>query len=142
MDIDACSNAIIGAAMRVHSALGPGFLESTYRACLAHELHLVGLGVRSEVPLPVSYKGIQLEIGYRVDLLVEESVIVELKVVEKLLRIHEAQLLAYLKLSGLQLGLLINFHVPQLRLGVKRMVNNYKQVDRQEREGTPRPIEG
>ena len=113
--------------MSVHSALGPGFLESTYRACLAHELHLRGLRVRTEVPLPVAYKGIQLEVGYRVDLLVEDIVIVELKVVEKLLRVHEAQLLAYLKLSGLEVGLLINFHVPHLRLGIKRMVNNYKK---------------
>ena len=113
--------------MRVHSALGPGLLESTYRACLAHELHFLGVSVRKEVPLPIVYKGIQLDIGYRVDLLVEESVIVEIKVVERLLRVHEAQLLAYLKLSQLQVGLLINFHVPQLRLGIKRMVNNYRR---------------
>ena len=127
MDSDSCSNAIIGAAMSIHSALGPGLLESSYRACLAHELHLRGLRVRTEVPLPIAYRGIQLEIGYRVDVLVEEVVIVELKVVEKLLRVHEAQLLAYLKLSGLEVGLLINFHVPQVRLGIKRMVNNYKE---------------
>ena len=129
MDSDTSSKAIIGAAMSVHSALGPGLLESTYRACLAHELHLLGLCVRTEVPLPVAYKGVQLDIGYRLDLLVEEIIIVELKVVEKLLRIHEAQLLAYLKLSGLQVGLLINFHVPHLRLGIKRMVNNYKSIE-------------
>jgi len=127
MDSDASSKAIIGAAMSVHSALGPGLLESTYRACLAHELHLRGLRVRKEVPLPIAYKGIQLEIGYRVDLLVEEVIIVELKVAEKLLRVHDAQLLAYLKLSGLEVGLLINFNVPHLRLGIKRLVNNYKE---------------
>jgi GxxExxY protein len=92
------------------------------------------------VPLPVGYKGIRLDIGYRVDLLVEDAVIVELTVVEKLLRVHDAQLLAYLKLSGLEVGLLINFHVPHLRLGIKRMVNNYKRVltaeDAKERKGT------
>ena len=127
MDSDSSSKAIIGAAMTVHSALGPGLLESTYRACLAHELHLRGLCVRTEVPLPIVYKGIQLDVGYRVDLLVEDVVIVELKVVEKMLRVHEAQILAYLKLSGLEVGLLINFHVPHLRLGIKRMVNNYRK---------------
>lgn len=127
MDSDSSSKAIIGAAMTVHSALGPGLLESTCRACLAHELHLRGLCVRTEVPLPIVYKGIQLDVGYRVDLLVENIVIVELKVVEKMLRVHEAQILAYLKLSGLEVGLLINFHVPHLRLGIKRMVNNYRK---------------
>jgi GxxExxY protein len=126
MDFDATSNAIIGAAIRVHSELGPGLLESAYRACLQHELVLQGVRVQAELPLPITYRGLRIDVGYRVDLLVEERVIVELKVVERLLRVHDAQLLAYLKLSGLQVGLLLNFHVPYLRLGIKRMVNNYR----------------
>ena len=125
MDSETVSNAVIGAALRVHSALGPGLLESAYRACLAHELLLKGLKVEPEWRLPISYRGLRIEVGYRVDLLVEGTVIVELKAVENLLRVHEAQLLAYLKLSGLSVGLLINFCVPHLRLGIKRMVNNY-----------------
>jgi GxxExxY protein len=127
MDIEAISNAVIGAAIRVHSALGPGLLESTYRVCLAHELHLLGLDVREEASLPVAYRGIRIDAGYRIDLLVDDKLIVELKVVERIRRVHEAQLLAYLKLSGRAVGLLINFHVPQLRLGIKRLVNNYKE---------------
>ena len=127
MDIEAISNAVIGAAIRVHSALGPGLLESTYRVCLAHELHLLGLDVREEASLPVAYRGIRIDAGYRIDLLVDDKLIVELKVVERIRRVHEAQLLAYLKLSGRAVGLLINFHVPQLRLGIKRLVNNYEE---------------
>ena len=127
MDSDAVTKAVTGAAIRVHSALGPGLLESAYRACLEHELRLQGLRVHTEWPLPIAYNGIQIDVGYRVDLLVEDIVVVELKVVEKLLRVHEAQLLAYLKLSEREVGLLINFHVPHLRLGIKRMVNNYKR---------------
>jgi GxxExxY protein len=127
MDSDATSKAIIGAAMRVHSALGPGLLESTYRACLAHELHLAGLRVLSEWPVPISYRGVRIDVGYRMDLLVEDCVVVELKAVEKLLRLHDAQLIAYLKLSGMNVGLLINFCVPQLRLGIRRLVHNYHE---------------
>jgi len=127
MDSDAVTKAVIGAAIRVHSALGPGLLESAYRACLEHELNLQGLRVHPEWPLPIAYNGLQIDVGYRVDLLVEDIVVVELKVVEKLLRVHEAQLLAYLKLSEREVGLLINFHVPYLRLGIKRMVNNYRR---------------
>ena len=125
---NAITEAIIGAAIRVHMALGPGLLESAYRACLEHELHLAGLRVRAEWPLPIAYRGLQIDVGYRVDLLVEDSVVVELKVVERLLRVHEAQLLAYLKLSERAVGLLINFHVPYLRLGIKRMVNHFKET--------------
>lgn len=128
MDIETLSNRTIGAAIRVHRELGPGLLEGTYRACLAQELHLQGIRVRKEVALPVTYRGLQIDIGYRLDLLVEEVLIVELKVVEKLHRVHEAQLLAYLKLSERSVGLLINFNVPQLRLGVRRLVNNYKDL--------------
>ncbi len=90
MDIEAISNAVIGAAIRVQSALGPGLLESTYRVCLAHELHLLGLDVREEASLPVAYRGIRIDAGYRIDLLVDDKLIVELKVVERIRRVHEA----------------------------------------------------
>lgn len=128
MDTESISRAVIGAAMDVHSILGPGLLESTYRACLAHELVLRGLDVQVEYPLPVKYKGLAISVGYRIDVLVEGILIVELKAVERILRVHEAQLLAYLKLSGLEVGLLMNFHVPRLRLGIRRMVNNYRDA--------------
>jgi GxxExxY protein len=125
------TEAVIGAAMQVHSALGPGLLESAYRACMVHELHRRGFRVRAELPLPISYDGLRIDVGYRIDLLVEDTTIVELKAVEKLLRIHEAQLLSYLKLSGLCVGLLVNFCVPHLRLGIKRMVNHFQEgIDR------------
>lgn len=110
--------------MKVHSALGPGLLESAYEACLVHELHKVGFHVASQLALPVVYDGIQIDVGYRIDLLVNDSIIVELKAVEKLLPIHQAQLLSYLKLSGKRIGLLINFHELHLRDGIKRMVND------------------
>ena len=116
---------IIGAAMQVHTALGPGLLESTYEICLAHELECHGINVKSQVYLPVKYKGILLDAGYRVDLIVEDSIIVELKAVESLTRVHTAQILAYLKLSHIKLGLLINFNVPHLKQGLKRIVNNF-----------------
>lgn len=109
--------------MEVHSALGPGLLESAYQGCLKHELEGRGLLVQRQVKLPVSYKNICLDFGYRIDLVVEDSVIVELKAVDKVLPIHEAQLLSYLKLSGRALGLLINFNSVHLRDGIKRMVN-------------------
>lgn len=116
------SGLIVTAAMKVHSALGPGLLESAYQACLVHELRKQAAHVASEVALPVEYDGVTLEVGYRMDLVVENLVIVELKCVESFSAIHEAQLLSYLKLSGLQVGLLINFHVAHLRDGIKRMV--------------------
>src|SRR5262249_25116156 len=109
MDLNQISGSIVDAAMKVHTALGPGLLESAYEACLGDELRKRGLQVQSQVALPVTYDGIKIDIGYRIDLLVEESVVVELKAVEKFAPIHEAQLLSYLKLSGLRLGLLINF---------------------------------
>ena len=123
MDVNQVSGAIVNAAMKVHSAVGPGLLESAYEACLLHELRSLGLDVKSQVSLPVAYDGVKIDVGYRVDLLVEDAVIVELKAVETLLPIHQAQLLSYLKLSGKQVGLLINFNVPHLKNGIKRMVN-------------------
>jgi len=110
-----CSGRVVDAALRVHSALGPGLLESAYEACLAHELRTRGLRVLTQVPLPVVYRGIRVEVGFRVDLLVEDTVVVELKAVAKLLPVHEAQLLSYLRLSGHYVGLLINFHASRLR---------------------------
>ena len=116
------SGAVVGAAMKVHSALGPGLLESAYAVCLTHELVKRGLRVSCEVPLPVVYDGVRLEAGYRLDMLVEDIVIVELKAVESLAPIHQAQLLSYLKLSGKPIGLLINFHTLHLKDGIKRFV--------------------
>lgn len=120
-----CTSEIIGAAIEVHRALGPGLLESTYEACLFHELVQRGLTVEKQKELPVHYKGVQLDCGYRIDLLVEGSVIVELKAIEKLEPIHEAQLLSYLKLSDIKIGLLINFNVEVLKSGIKRRVLNF-----------------
>lgn len=121
--LDPWSEATVDAAIRVHSQLGPGLLESTYRVCLAHELHRRGLPVRTEVPLPVDYDGLHIDAGYRLDMLVGESLILELKAVGRLLPIHEAQLLTYLKLSGHPVGLLMNFNVPLLKHGITRLVN-------------------
>ena len=115
---------ILGCAIKVHSALGPGLLESTYEVCLIHELSKVRVRANRQVPLPVIYDGVELEAGYRMDLLVADIVVVELKVVEKLLPLHTAQLLSYLKLSKRKLGYLLNFNVVQMRDGIKRVVNN------------------
>ena len=122
-EVDDLSGQIIGAAIEVHRALGPGLLELAYEACFARELTLRGLRFARQVPLPVEYKGGRVEAGYRLDVVVENAVIVELKAVERLEPIHEAQLLTYLSLAGLRVGLLINFNVPVLIKGVKRMVN-------------------
>jgi len=119
---DPQTSAIIGAAIEVHRQLGPGLLESAYEECLCHELHLRGLAFERQVALPVSYKGLQLDCGYRIDLIVEREVVVELKAVEKILPIHEAQLLTYLKISGKHVGLLINFDVPLLTQGIIRRI--------------------
>ena len=108
--------------MRVHTVLGPGLLESAYEACLAHELRSRGLRVDSQVGLPVVYEGVKLELGYRIDLIVNQIAIVEVKAVEAIAPIHEAQLLSYLRLSGHKVGLLINFHVLHLKDGIKRMI--------------------
>ena len=116
------SNRIIGCAIEVHRRLGPGLLESTYQQCLAHELNINKIAFKIEHPLPVLYKDIKLDCGYRIDLFVEDQIIVELKSVEKLLRIHEAQLLTYLKLANVKQGFLINFNVTQLKDGLKSFV--------------------
>ncbi len=122
MQFDDCTGEIISAAIAVHRELGPGLLESTYEACLFYELEQRGLKVEKQRELPVRYRGVHLDCGYRIDLLVEDSVIVELKSVDNLLPIHEAQLLSYLKLSGIKVGLLIIFNVEILKNGVKRRV--------------------
>ncbi len=121
--LEAIGKAIVEASLRVRSALGPGLLENAYQACLAHDLRNQGLGVQSEVPMPVAYMGEALDIGYRIDLLVDNLVVVELKAVERILPLHHAQLLSYLKLSGLRLGYLLNFNVRSMREGIKRMAN-------------------
>jgi len=113
---------ILGSAYDVHTALGPGLLESVYRTCMAKELRLRGLECRAEASVPINYKGEALDNGYRADLIVEDRVIVELKAMDKLLPIHHAQLLTYLRLTGLKVGLLINFNVSSLRDGIKRVV--------------------
>ncbi len=114
---------VIGAAIEVHSALGPGLLESAYEECLCHEFHLRGAAFQRQVPLPVQYKGINLDCGYRIDIVVEDAVILELKCVEHALPLHEAQLLTYLKLTGKRVGLILNFYVPVLaRGGIVRRV--------------------
>ena len=116
---------VIEAAIKVHTALGPGLLESAYHACVHYEFTLGGLHFAHQVRLPLVYQGMQLDAGYRLDFLVENCVIVELKAVEKLLPLHLAQVLSYLKLSGRPVGLLINFNVPHLRQGIRRVVNGY-----------------
>lgn len=126
--LNTISGIVIDAAMKVHSALGPGLLESAYETCLKHELIKKNIDVKSQVELPVLYDGIRLDAGYRIDLLVADAIVVELKSAEKIAPIHEAQLLSYLKLSNLQVGLLINFNVIHLKDGIKRMVNNYQPL--------------
>ena len=116
------TQVILGAAIEVHKTLGPGLLESVYEVCLCHELDLRGLHYVCQVDLPVTYKGRELDCGYRLDRVVEDAVILELKSVEKLLPIHDAQLLTYLRLSGKTVGFLINFNVPVLKQGIVRIV--------------------
>jgi GxxExxY protein len=117
---------IIGSCIEIHRHLGPGLLESAYEECLCHEMSVAGISFERQKPLPVHYKNVKLDCGYRLDLVVEQKIIVELKAVENLMPIHEAQLLTYLKLSGLTLGLLINFNVAMLKHGIKRIVNNFQ----------------
>lgn len=117
------SGAVIEAAIAVHSALGPGLLERAYLVCLAYELRSRGRHVLTQVPLPLVYRGVRLELGYRLDLLVDNALVVEVKAISKMSPVHGAQLLSYLRLSGHSVGLLINFHVPRLRDGIKRIVN-------------------
>jgi GxxExxY protein len=116
------SRAVIDAAMRVHSELGPGLLESAYEACLAQELRKAGADVETQVPLPLVYEGVKLEIGYRIDMLVDGLVVVEVKSVDAIAPIHQAQVLSYLKLSGKGLALLINFNTVHLKEGIRRFV--------------------
>jgi GxxExxY protein len=119
---DPLTAKIIGAAIEVHKALGAGLLESAYEGCLEHELKLQGLAVKRQVVLPVTYKGLTLEQAYRIDILVEDQVIVEIKAIDRLVELHEAQLLTYLRLSKLHTGLILNFEVPMMKLGIRRMV--------------------
>ena len=123
MELNEVSGQVVDAAMKVHTALGPGLLESAYQGCLAYELRKRGLKVLTEVVLPVIYDEFQIDVGFRIDVLVEDCLIVETKSVAKLAPIHEAQLLTYLKLSEMKAGLLINFNVLHLKDGIKRMVN-------------------
>jgi GxxExxY protein len=123
MEGNSLTEAIIGAAIEVHRHLGPGLLESTYETCLAHEISLHGLSVARQRVLPVTYKGLVLEDSYRPDLIVAEKVIVEIKAVSALAPVHAAQLLTYLRLTGLRVGLLINFNVAVLKNGLKRVIN-------------------
>jgi GxxExxY protein len=118
----ALTEQIIGAAIEVHKHFGPGLLESAYEECLCRELHLRGIKFKRQRILPLEYKGIKLDCGYRIDIAVEEKVILELKVVDTIAPIHEAQLLTYLRLSGIEIGLIINFNVPVLRDGIRRFV--------------------
>lgn len=124
MDENELSSLIVGAAIEVHRSLGPGLLESTYEECLCHELSLNNIPFQRQAPMPVVYKGIQLDCGYRVDIIVDKKVILELKSVAEIQPIHKAQLLTYLKLSGLKLGMLLNFNVQLMKDGINRFVNN------------------
>jgi GxxExxY protein len=122
-DINGLTGEVIGAAIEVHKALGPGLLESAYDECLCHELRLRGIQFERQVELPIEYKGTKLNCGYRMDVVADDQVILELKSCEALHPIHEAQLLTYLRLTGRKVGLLINFNVPILREGIKRLAN-------------------
>jgi GxxExxY protein len=123
--LNAITEQIIGAAMDVHRATGPGLLESAYEACLVFELRDRGLQVEQQKALPVVYRGVRLDCGYRLDLVVADSVIVEIKAVEKLTSVHEAQLLSYLRLANCRIGLLLNFHCTMLKHGIRRIVNDF-----------------
>jgi len=125
MDIEAIGRDIVHCAIKVHSALGPGLLESAYQKCLAYELEQMSHKVDCELLLPIQYGSVQIDAGYRVDMLIDFLVIIENKTVERLLPIHEAQLLTYLKMKGLKLGYLLNWNVPLMKQGIKRMVNDY-----------------
>ena len=122
MEFDKLSNRVIGCAIEVHRVLGPGLVESTYEQCLAHEFTLNEISFRQQWPLPVEYKEVRLDCGYRIDLVVEDALIVELKCVEQIGGIHQAQLLTYMKLARIGTGLLINFNVKRLRDGIRRFV--------------------
>jgi GxxExxY protein len=127
MNMNQLSSKIIGAAIEVHKTLGPGLLESAYEECLCHELSIQGLFFEKQKSLSLNYKGKKLDCGYRLDIVVEKTVIIELKSCEKIEPIHKAQLLTYLKLSGLNLGLILNFNVPLMRDGIVRVVNDFRE---------------
>ena len=120
--LESIGRQVVDAAIKVHRVLGPGLLESAYEQCLSHELSLRGLRVRRQVVLPVVYEGLRLDAGYRLDMVVDDAVVVEIKAVEALSRLHEAQILTYLRLSGLRLGFLLNFNAVQMRHGLRRFV--------------------
>ena len=122
MEFDPLSKKVIGCAIEVHRHLGPGLLESTYEQCLAHELTLAGISFELQAEAPVVYKGVKIECGYRIDVLVDRQLIVELKCVSEITGVHEAQLLTYMKLSNVSVGLLMNFNVERLKDGLKRYV--------------------
>ena len=126
MDREIIASEIVDAAIKVHKALGPGLLESAYQQCLIYELKKRGLKVDSEVAMPVTYDGMKINAGYRMDIVVNGSIVIENKTVEKILPIHQAQLLTYLKLSGMNLGFLLNWNVTIMKDGIKRIVNNLK----------------
>ena len=123
--LDSITRRIIGAAIEVHRHLGPGLLESAYETCLAYELRQIGLRVEQQKPLPITYKEVKLDCGYRMDLIVEDSIVVEIKAIERLAPIHDAQLLSYLRVADKRVGLIINFHVRVLKNGLKRIVNEF-----------------
>ena len=127
---DEITEAIIGSAINVHRELGPGLLESAYEACMVYDLGQAGLKVEQQKPLPILYQGVRLDCGYRLDLIVEDEIIVEIKAIEKLLPIHKAQLLSYLRLSDRKVGLLINFNVEVLKEGIQRVVNGFQDAPR------------
>ena len=131
--LNGITEQIIGAAIDVHRALGPGLLESAYEACLAFELVSRGLKIEQQRALPVVYRDVKLDCGYRLDLVVENSIVIELKAVEQILPVHRAQLLSYLKLAGLKAGLLVNFHSKMLKDGIVRLVNNFPDSQRSRR---------
>ena len=124
-EINERTGQVVDAAMKVHTFLGPGLLESSYEACLAHELNRRGMAISTQYPIDLIYEGLKLEVGYRADLLVENAIIVEIKAIEKILPVHEAQLISYLRLTGFKVGLLINFHEERLRDGIRRRVNRF-----------------
>jgi len=127
LDLNKITDAVIGAAIEVHRRLGPGLLESAYHECLCKELNLRGVPFEREKPLRLEYKGLELECGYRLDILIANSVVIEIKSVETLIPVHEAQLITYLKLGGWKIGLLINFNVAVLKDGIRRKVLNFKE---------------
>jgi GxxExxY protein len=127
--LDAITRRVIGAAIEVHRRIGPGLLESAYNACLSFELREIGLRIEEEVPLPVIYRDVRLDCGYRMDFVVEDAVILEIKALEQVAPVHSAQLLSYLRLADKRVGLLINFHVRVLKDGIRRIFNDFPEPE-------------